>query len=248
MTGNQQKLKENRNSKLISELIASAKDKMGPVLVWVMHGDEKVTVEMWIQIVRKSKNEILLRAHPHDVKMVHTVVGSRENVNIFFPSDLVFFQTAVKSLSLEGELVITIPQMIAHVERRQHLRINVVPSMTTEATFYKSFLSQKVNTQLFKKNLFDVGTGGLSFIMTKMEMKYFNIGDRIVGVILQIGDRKIELDATVVNVLSVEPDSYNKLIYKGHKICLKFDKINPIYKEALDMFVFKYYRVQPLAG
>jgi len=48
MVGSHQKLKENRNPNVISELITSTKEKMGPVLVWIMHGEEKVTVEMWI--------------------------------------------------------------------------------------------------------------------------------------------------------------------------------------------------------
>ncbi len=248
MIGSNQKLKENKNPKVIYELITTAKEKLGPVLVWIMHGDEKVTVEMWITIIRKAKQEIVLRAQPQSLNMVHTVVGSRDTVNIFFPGDLVFFQSKVKHLTVEGELTISIPSMIAHVDRRRHLRIFATPSIKAEATFYKSFFSQRVNTQLFKKNSFDIGTGGLSFIVSKMELKYFNEGDRIVGIILNLGDRKIEVDATIVNILPVEPDDYNKLLYKGVKICLKFDKVNPIYKETLDMFIFKYFKVQPLAG
>jgi hypothetical protein len=247
MVGSSQKLKENRNPKVISELITSTKEKMGPVLVWIMHGEEKVTVEMWIQIIRKSKNELVFRTRTQNVPMIHSIVGSREHVNVFFPSDLVFFQAKVKQLSPEGELTIGIPDMIAHVDRRKHLRITVNPSISTDMSFYKSFFSHKVNTQLFKKTCFDIGTGGLSFVISKMEAKYFNIGDRIVGVVIQLGDKKIEVDATIVNVLSIEPDNFNKLVYKGQKICLKFDRVDAIYKETLEMFIFKYYNVQPLA-
>jgi hypothetical protein len=247
MVGSHQKLKENRNPKVISELITSTKEKMGPVLVWIMHGEEKVTVEMWIQIIRKSKNELVFRTRTQNVPMIHTIVGSREHVNVFFPSDLVFFQAKVKQLSPDGELTIGIPEMIAHVDRRKHLRITVNPSISTEMSFYKSFFSHKVNTQLFKKNCFDIGNGGLSFVISKMEAKYFNVGDRIVGVVIKLGDQKIEVDASIVNVLSVEPDNFNKLVYKGQKVCLKFDRVDAIYKETLEMFIFKYYKVQPLA-
>jgi c-di-GMP-binding flagellar brake protein YcgR len=247
MVSSQQKLKENRNPKVISELITSTKEKMGPVLVWIMHGEEKVTVEMWIQIIRKSKNELVFRTRTQNVPMVHSLVGSREHVNVFFPSDLVFFQTRVKQLTPDGELTLSIPDMIAHVDRRKHLRITTNPSILTEISFYKSFFSHKVNTQLFKKSCFDIGAGGLSFVISKMEGKYFNIGDKIVGIVLQLGENKIEVDATIVNVLAIEPDNFNKLVYKGQKICLKFDKVNAIYKETLEMFIFKYYKVQPLA-
>jgi hypothetical protein len=243
MIGNYNKLKENKNPRVISDLIQSAKDKMGTVLIWIMQNDVKVTCEMVIHIIRNAKQELILKPIMDQKDLVHSIVGGREEINVFIPGDLVFFQSNVKSLSGEGELVISMPTMVAHVDRRKHLRINVLPAMGVESAFYKSFLSQRVNTQLFKKNCLDLGTGGLSFVISKMENKYFNIGDRVVGIILQLGDKKIEVDASIVNILPITPDDYNKLYYKGLKVCLKFDYVNPIYQEMLEMFVFKYFKV-----
>lgn len=238
------KLKENRNSKVISEIINTTKEKMGYIMIWIMQGEEKVTAEMYIHIVRKAKNEVILRPLADSNRLVQAIVGNREEVNIFFPTDLVFFQSRVKSLDENGELVISVPEMIAHVDRRKHLRVTIKNSMKAEASFFKSFISHKVNTQLFKKPCFDIGTGGLSLILSRMEMKYFNPGEKIVGIILQIDDKKIEVEATIVNILPIEPDAYNKLIYKGNKVCLKFENLNPVYKEILDLYVFKHFKME----
>lgn len=243
MIGNYNKLKENKNPRVISDLIHSAQDKMGTVLIWIMQNDVKITCEMVIHIIRKAKQELVLKPIMGQKELVHSIVGGRDEINVFIPGDLVFFQTKVRSLSSEGDLVIQMPSMVAHVDRRKHLRINVTTAMGVEASFYKSYLSQKVNTQLFKKNCLDLGTGGLSFVISKMENKYFSVGDRVVGIILQLGDKKIEVEATIVNILPITPDDYNKLFYKGFKICLKFDYVNPIYQEMLEMFVFKYFKV-----
>lgn len=238
------KLKENRNPKVISEIINTTKEKMGYIMIWIMHGEEKVTAEMYIHIIRKAKNEIILKPLADSNRLVQGIIGNREEVNVFFPTDLVFFQAKVKSLDPSGELVLSVPDMIAQVDRRKSLRVTIKNSMKVEASFYKSFFSHKVNTQLFKKPCFDVGTGGLSIILSRMEMKYFNVGDRVVGIILQIDDKKIEVEGVIVNMLPIEPDAYNKLIYKGNKVCLKFENLNPVYKEILDIYVFKHFRME----
>lgn len=238
------KLKENRNPKVISEIINSTKEKMGYIMIWIMQGEEKITAEMFIHIIRKAKNEVILKPLAENNRLVQAIVGSREEVNVFFPSDLVFFQSKVKSLDESGELVISVPDMIAHVDRRQHLRVTIKNSMKAEASFFKSYFSHKVNTQLFKKPCFDIGTGGISMILSRIEMKYFCVGDRIVGIILEIDDKKIEVEATIVNILPIEPDAYNKLIYKGNKVCLKFENLNPVYREILDLYVFKHFKME----
>lgn len=239
-----EKLKENRSARMIFEIISSAKEKMGSVLVWYLDGEEKVVCEMFISVIRKARNEILLKPLKGQLNQVLNVIGTRTHINVYIPSDLVFFQSEIKKLESDGVLTLSMPSMIAQVDRRKNLRVAVRSAMICDITFYKSFIGHKVTTQLFKKNCYDISTGGLSFILSKSELKFFKVGDIVGSIIIQLDEKSVELSGSIVNLLNIQPNENNKLFYNGYKVCIKFDKISPIYSEIMSRYIFKYYRLE----
>jgi hypothetical protein len=56
---------------------------------------------------------------------------------------------------------------------------------------------------------------------------------------LKIGDRNIPIDANIVLIREIEPDTSNGLNYKVWRICCKFEKIDEIQKKFLEKYIFE---------
>lgn len=234
-------LKKNFNDWAIFSIINNTKVNEKTVLGWKIVAGKKVTVEVIFHIIRKFRNEIVVRAvGPQGRKNLGNLAAGAQTLNFYLPGDMVLFQTEVKQIELSGDIRIKIPTMIAQVDRRKDLRLFVENGIKVELNFSKENHGQKVATQQFKKVCFDVSAGGLSFIISKPEKKFFKYRDLVKTIRLSLDNEDIMVDAKVVNILEVEPNSQNDLHYKGWKICLSYVALrNPI-KKKIEDFVFRY--------
>jgi hypothetical protein len=76
--------------------------------------------------------------------------------------------------------------MIVQVERRKHIRL-MIDEHKCHVKFFKTMITQRVKTQIFEKNCFDISSGGFSFVTAKTESKFFELGEEILGIELAIG-------------------------------------------------------------
>jgi len=234
-------LKKNFSSWAIFSIINNTKLKEKPVFGWRLIGGKKVTVELFIRVIRKFRNEFIIRAvNPDARKVLSGIVAGTDNLNLYLPDDLVLFQSSIKAVDDNGDIVISIPEMIAQIDRRKHLRLLVENDIRSSISFDKKSHGQRENIQKFSKKCFDISAGGLSFIVSKTESKYFEVGDKIVGIDLSIGERSTRIQGTIVNILEIEPDENNGLHYKVQKVCIRYNEPTPIQQKVINEYVFKY--------
>lgn len=234
-------LKKNYSAWAIFSLINNTKLKDKPVVGWRIISGKKVTVELFIRVIRKFRNEVVIRAtRPDGRKTLQDLIAGSDKLNLYLPGDLVLFQSNIKSCDENGDVVINIPEMIAQIDRRKHMRLFIESDARAEVSFTKECHGQRVVTQKFNKPCFDISAGGLSFLVSKSESKFFEKSDNIEGVVLQIGEKKTRINGNIVNILEVEPDEKNGLHYKCKKICVRYTNATAQQQKVIDAYVFKY--------
>lgn len=234
-------LKKNYSAWAIFSLINNTKLSDKPIVGWRIISGRKVTVELFIRVIRKFRSEVVIRAtRPDGRKTLSNLIAGSDKLNLYLPDDLVLFQSKIKSCNENGDVVISIPDMIAQIDRRKHLRLFVENDIDVKVNFNKECQGQRVLTQNFNKSCFDVSSGGLSFLISKSESKFFEDGDKILGIILNVGEKKTRINGNIVNILDIEPDEQNGLHYKCKKICVRYENATPQQQKVINDFVFKY--------
>ncbi len=234
-------LTQNFNDWAIFSIISNAKIKEKTVYGWKIIAGKKVTVEVNFHIIRKFRNEIVVRAvGPQGRTNLGDLAAGAQKLNFYLPDDMVLFQTEVKQIEMSGDIRIKIPKMIAQVDRRNDLRLFVENGINVRTKFFKQNHGQKIMTQQFSKPCFDISGGGLSFIISKSERGFFSEDDRINELKIDLDGEVVQAECRIVNVLEVEPDRHNGLIYKGWKVCVKLLNLGAIDKKKVEKFVFKY--------
>jgi hypothetical protein len=239
------KLKSNRDKRNIQELMDKAHKENSRIIAWRDIGGEKITVDVFIRTVRKARNEIEIYSRDFSSDAYEKVLVGKGDVNLYIPELALLFQTKIYRMSGQDSAVVSYPKMIAQVERRKHLRLNLVGSPTEEVGcfFYKSinakFLQTDIQTQYFEKNCHDISAGGLSLVLPKPAAKFFNEGELITQIFLALEGEELKTDGAVVAKVPIEPTKDNKLHYKGIKICLEFKNLKKEDQQKIEDFVFK---------
>ncbi len=238
-------LKKNSDDWAISSLISNAKDNEHTILAWKIVAGKKITVDVAFHVIRKFKNEIDVRAIGDQAKKIlGDLAVNAQKLNFYLPDDQVLFQTEVKKIQVNGNVTIQFPEMIAQIDRRKSLRLFLDEGLDLEIGFSKKNHSQNVLNQRFEKKCFDISSGGLSFLISRLEMNFFKRGDSIKGIQLNLDGAKLVLEGKVVNILEVEPNKHNGLIYKANKVCIELEKLNSSKKKQLESYVFHHVELE----
>lgn len=238
---NQNLLTKNYDESAISSILGNTKIAAKPILAWKFISGEKVTVEVSFYIIRKARNEIVVRAASRQsIEHLSELAASANNLNFYLPKDMVLFQTEVKQIESNGDIRVTIPTMIAQVDRRKGFRLFVENGIQVGLSFSAERFAQKTSKQHFKKGCFDISSTGLSFIVSKPERKFFDVGDTLNCLEIQVDDQTLKLDSEIVSMQEVAPTPGNKLHYKGWKIALRYLNISDEQAKVIDDFVFRY--------
>ena len=239
--GNENLLKKNTKSWAIFSIISNAKIENRPVLGWKIVAGKKVTVEVIFHIIRKFRNEIVVRAvGPLGKKNLGNLAAGAQKLNFYLPDELVLFQSSVKQIEENGDIRVEIPSVIAQIDRRRDLRLLLENSNQVELEFSKENHGVKKRSQTFKKSCYDISAGGVSFIVSKSEKDFFKAGDIVKRLDMKIDNKILHLNSQVINIFEIEPTPHNGLIYKGWKVCLYHLSLDPGHKRLIEDFVFKY--------
>lgn len=238
---NQNLLEKNYDEYAIDSIINNTKNDEKTVLAWKFISGKKVTVEVSFYIIRKARKEIVVRAASRQgIKQLGELAASANNLNFYLPQDLVLFQSEVKQIEANGDLRVTIPSMIAQVDRRKKFRLFVENGINVGLKFKKQGHGQRQVEQLFSKECFDISANGLSFIVSKPERKFFEMADKVHNIELNIDGSSMTIDAEVVSLQEIQPAANNNLHYKGWKIALRYTQITDEDVKTIDDFVFRY--------
>lgn len=234
-------LKKNLNDWAIFSIINNTKLCDKPVIGWKIIAENKVTVDVRFHIIRKFREEIVVRANNKSEKetLVNLATGGQK-LNFYLPDDLVLFQTEVKHVESNGDLRIKFPKMIAQIDRRKDLRLFLDEAKNVRVEFGKVDHSQKKISMNFTKSCFDISGSGCSFVVKKSEKHFFRKSDIVSNLKITLGHEELFCDAYVVNMAEERPNDHNELFYEGWKISLKFKLRSEDDKKIIEKFVFKY--------
>lgn len=237
------KLKKNYDEFAIASIIESTKEHEKQIIGWRLVGDKKVTVDLSIRVIRKFRDEIIFKATTEEGHyQLQSMVNGADKLNFYFPQDMMLFQSEIKSFETKDNLVIKYPKMIAQVDRRKDLRLFIEEDHPVSVKFSKKNHGQISSSQVFDKRCFDLSAGGLSFVVSRGEFKFFQKDD-IFDFTLLIESKENKVQGRVVNILEVEPDKRNKLNYKGWKICLNFEKLDEKLAKMINSYVFNFVEI-----
>lgn len=233
-------LKTNKNEKFIFNRINTCKVNEEGILFWKFSGKKKLTCKARISYVSKFSKDFKVTFDEKNLKIFKEFISNDEFANVFIPEFAVLFQSFIKTFDEDGTLLLKFPNTISQLERRKYNRLNIEEGILAKAIFYKEKEFQRKQTQLFNRSLHDISAGGASIIVSRIEGKLFSKGDKIEKMMLILDNIQFNLQVKVVNMISIEPNEYNNLIYKSWKLCFKFINISKNDSELINHFVFRY--------
>jgi c-di-GMP-binding flagellar brake protein YcgR len=116
-------------------------------------------------------------------------------------------------------------------------------SQDVKVRFKKTILHTnmgEVRNQAFLKFCFDISADGLSFLITKNELKCFMVREEIRQIELFLGKQILMIDGKIINLVEIGPNEVNRLMYKSWKVCIKFLAISPQEMEKINLYIFKH--------
>ena len=148
------------------------------------------------------------------------ILTSNMRIKIYFLNSSLFIFSKVESFKKDSNLLkLTFPEVGFFKERRaesRHLAEDTAELSFAKATPWKGV--QSVASRPIKK-VFDISSGGLSFLMGKGESLPFSEGDRIDQVTLIIAGKKISVGLHVTSILKIKPFIFESIPYGNRKVC-----------------------------
>ncbi len=234
-------LKKNYSAWAIFSIFNNTKISEKPIVAWRMVNGKKITVDVHIRVIRKFRNEFIIRSlRSSGKKTLNDLTAGSEKINLYLPEDLVLCQCDVKQIDNSGDVVVKVPDMIAQIDRRKFLRLFIDTSVKVDVAFHKDLVGHHDRVQYFEKGCFDISAGGLSFLVSRTEAKYFKNNNEIKDIILDLDGKKTKISGLVVNIFDVEPDDRNGLIYKSKKICIQYMDPTEKQQKVINDYVFQY--------
>jgi hypothetical protein len=232
-------LKEVKDKVTIFNLLSGAKENDSDVFVWRLIGHKKHLGKMRIESLRKSDNVLCLIPLEDDEAIIKEIVGNLGHVDLYIPDCAMLLRCDLKSTDRGLRYYLKIPILVVQLERRQVLRLTISDPNSLQVNFSKSSQRSVGGPQHFSKPCVDLSSGGISFFVSKLELKYFQIGDEISEVKLKFEKWSIQLALQVCSILEISPDEYNKLPYRVWRINCKFNSIDQVSKKYLERYIFE---------
>lgn len=233
------KLKKNHDPKQIGHILLSAKERQVPIYAWRIIGDKKIMAQVHLDAVLTARGEVRVSPLPKNVEAFAHVVGGCDQVNFFLPQSSLLFQAQIKGQHGLNGLNMAFPQFVAHMERRVFLRLNSEGSSKLRVQFIKTTTVPRTMNQFFGKAIQDIGAGGLSFLVSKQELRFLISGEEIKSIELIIDGDKIKTNAKILRTQELGRHSYPSHSSKVYRVSLEFKGLDKKDQERLATYVFR---------
>lgn len=233
------KLKKVKDEANILSLINGAKEGNFEVFIWKLVGGSKHLGQVRIESVRKVRKDFCIIPAEGQERPVQELMSSHGHIDLYIPESALLLRCQIKQTDAPIRYYLSLPKFVAQVDRRKSLRLNVYMDSEVKVCFPKSVMLPRPMTQHFMKSCLDISSGGFSFYVSKMESKFFQVGDPIIGMDIKAGDWSAKLGAEVTTIREIEPDEYNGLSYKVWRVCCRFTHIDQISKKYIDRFILE---------
>lgn len=224
---------------IIMNLLSGANVRKSEVFVWKFFGNTKHIGQVRIEYMRKNRKDFCISPIEGQEQIVHELIYLQDWVDLYIPESLALLRCSLKSIDSPQRYFLKIPVLAGQVERRKSLRLHVHESSEVKLTFSKSVTMLNTMSQRFTKDCFDLSSGGFSFLVSKMELKFFQINDSIQPMEIKTKDWMTVVNSSIRSILEVEPDEFNNLPYKVWRINCAFTSIDKNSQKYLEKFIFE---------
>lgn len=215
----------------------SAKENEIDVIVWKIIGRKKHIGRIKISAIRKARGDFCVIPLESQQEIVSDIVGVSGLVDLFIPSMSILFRCKVNHTERPMKYYFKLPGFLFQSERRREIRWKSINSLDVMVKFSMNSQSPREVNQKFSKNCFDLSTGGFSLIVSKTELKFFNLHDFVPDIELFAGKWKSTTSAEICTIREIRPDEFNGFIYKVWKVSFKFKKMDTVSKKYLEKFI-----------
>lgn len=234
------KLKKIHDSKQIGHQLLSAKEKGEQIFVWRFVGDKKVMVQVTIDVVKKASLELLISPLPHTAADLRGILGGSDHLNFFLPASSLLFQSPLKQADARGQVTLAFPSFLAQVERRKWLRMRCTGQSGVRTQFSKTIHAPAPSKQFYGKPLYDLSAGGLTFLVSRQESKFFIPGEKIRNLEVLVRNEKIVVTGDVLRVQELPASEPSGSGGKLLKVTIAFEAVQKRDQEFLARYVFEH--------
>lgn len=235
------KLAQNDYKQSILKVLNELCRNKSTLTLWKLCLDRKWSLSLPIKVVRSTQNEMLFNIDSDMEKSLREIMNGEKILRFHVESKNILFQCKLKYY-YAPDLVVEIPKFIAVEEMRKHLRLRLEDDKE-RVLIHKFIDGNQTKTKQFDKRLQDISAGGLSIILSPQEEPYFHHDKGEIVAIINLAGKDLKVQLNLVNLISIEPNSSNGLLYKSYKACFKFDSISPEDKAHIENFVLEHYKL-----
>lgn len=236
---NDNKLKKINDEATIQSLIFGAKAAELEVFIWRIIGGAKHLANVRVESLRKQRNDFCIVPCLGHEKHVQELMSTLDTIDLYVPDSALLLRCRIRHSEAPVRYYLEIPEFVAQVERRKSFRLNVYKSEEVKMNFSKSVSTPRLISQSFNKTCFDISTGGFSFLVSRMESKFFHINDPIRSIEIHVDGRITKVNAEITIIKEIEPDEFNGFTYKVWRVCCRISQIDQISKKHLERFIFE---------
>lgn len=223
----------------IRSLLATVKEQNLDTFVWKLINGDRHMAQVRFGVIRKERNDFLIVACDGQETEARGLLDSATHIDVYIPGSELFMRCSVKRGDMPGRYYLGLPELVAQLDRRLSLRLNTYSLAEVKLNFTKTLQQLRPVTHQFSKTCYDISTGGFSFLISKAELKYFEVGQEVPEIELKILNWSAKLGAKITGMREVEPDANNQLTYKVWRISCAFMKIDDIRKKYLERYIFE---------
>ena len=237
---NDNQLKKISEESIILSLLFGTKEANEEVYVWRFVGNEKHLGQARIESIRKMRNDFCVVPAEGQEELIQSLIGGQIHVDLYLPASAILLRCKIKKTDAPIRYYLQLPDFVAQVDRRKNLRLVLDDGCSkVKISFDKTVVLPRQISQHFIKDCYDIGPGGFSFYISKMELKLFQRNDPISHVNIKTGNWSGKVGAKVIHIKEITPDEHNGLNYKVWRVSCEYTQIDQISRKYLEKFVFE---------
>lgn len=229
-------LKKNTDTKAIDSLILNAQQESKGVLVWRIFDGVKILENAKIRVVRKSRNEIVIKCDGNIDEFLNKIISGTNSLNVYIPDDIVLFRSKIKKIEDDGEVVIEYPEEIAQIDRRKYLRVDL-----KDGEGKLKIILDKTNTLVGNKQesyefkVESLSASGCSISIGKGQNHIFRDQTKFKHVELSYRDEIYKLEIELKDLKQVSSDEN---LYTQKQVTMEFINVGSNERMSLNKAIF----------
>ncbi|PIK14436.1 PilZ domain-containing protein [Halobacteriovorax sp. JY17] len=204
-----------------NEILEAFKSKYS-VYAWGSFGGHIVKADLQFKSIKFNQKRIILSPTAMSRSYLEDLLGGSGKINIAVPQMSLLFET--EFMGYDDDLIVSFPKFHKFYDRRKSERVD---------PFIPMNINIKHKGLTFKKSCNDIGVGGFSVILTKNEMKKFDIGEMIEDVDVSFPLKTLTLKVKVAGLVKLNPYQDEKNPYGGSRLSLTFEGNTTLVKKEI---------------